>query len=463
MIWRRLFHYLQREKFDRELEEEMRFHLEMKAQENAEAGMKPSEASYAARRQFGNQTLLREMSRDMWSFRFLETLARDLRFSLRMMVKNPGFTAVSVLTLTLGIGACTAVFSVVHAVMLKPLPYRDPDRLCVLWKSAPKKGLERDWTSYPAFKDWKDHNHVFEDLALFFRPEMPQATLRNGDQAERVQAAVVSANFFTVMGIAPVIGRTFSPRDGELGEDLVVLSYGFWQSRYGGSPDVLGKSFSFHSMNERTAKIIGVAPKECQFPYKEAQFWLLSAADPRWPQFLTIRLADALSAVGRLKPGVSITEAQADMNVVANNLAQLYPEHNADLGISVTSLEIYLTGVNLRRALWLLLGAVTLVLMISCSNVASLFLARGFARQGEYAIRAALGAGRIALLRQLCVEAVTLFLIAGALGAAMAAIIIKILRALAPANIPRLEDAGISSEVLAFALALSVITAMIFG
>ena len=145
----------------------MRFHLEMKAQENIEAGVKPEEARYAARRQFGNQTLLQEVSRDMWSFRYLETIAQDLRFCFRMMSKNLGFTAVAVLTLTLGIGACTAVFSVVYAVMLKPLPYRDPDRLCALWKSVPKKGLERDWTSYPTFKDWRDHNHVFEDLALY--------------------------------------------------------------------------------------------------------------------------------------------------------------------------------------------------------------------------------------------------------------------------------------------------------
>ena len=462
-LWRRLLFYLRRDRFDRELEEEMRFHLEMKAEENLAAGISTEEAPYAARRQFSNQTLLREVSRDMWSIRSLETLARDLRYGLRMMAKNPGFTAVAVLTLMLGIGACTAVFSVVYAVMLRPLPYSSPDRLCVLWKSVPKKGLERDWTSYPAFKDWKDHNRVFEDLALFSRPEVPQATLHNGDQAEKVQAAVVSANFFTVMGIAPVIGRTFLPRDSELGEDFAVLSYDFWQSRYGGSPDVLGKSFSFHSMNERTAKIIGVMPQSCQFPYKEAQFWLLNTADPRWPRFLTIRLADAFSAVGRLKPHVSITEAQADMNVVASNLAQLYPEYNADLGISVIPFELYVTGVNLRRALWLLLGAVTLVLLISCANVASLLLARGFARQSEYAIRAALGAGRIALLKQLGAEAAMLFLIGGSLGLAMAAIIIKVLRALAPANIPRLEDAGISSEVLAFALALSVITAMIFG
>src|SRR5215467_3940482 len=429
-LWRRLLFYLRRDRFDRELEEEMRFHFEMKAQENAEAGMKPEEARYAAQRQFGNQTLLQEVSRDMWSFRFLETIARDLRYALRMMVKNPGFTAMIVLTLMLGIGACTAVFSVVYAVMLRPLPYSSPDRLCVLWKSVPKKGLERDWTSYPAFKDWKDHNRVFEDLALFIRPEAARVIMNNGDRAERVQAAVVSANFFMVTGIAPVIGRTFLPRDTELGEDLAVLSYGYWQSRFGGSPDVLGKSLSF---DKRTAQIIGVAPESCQFPYKEAQFWLLDTADPRWPQFLTIRLADAFYAVGRLKPHVSIIEAQADMDLVASDMAQLHPDYNADLGISVIPLELYVTGVNLRRALWLLLAAVTLVLLISCSNVASLLLARGFARQSEYAIRAALGAGRMALLRQLGTEAVILFLIGGALGAAVAAVVIKVLRALAPA------------------------------
>jgi hypothetical protein len=162
-LWRMLLFYLRRDQFDRELEEEMRFHLEMKAEENLSAGISPEEARYAAQRQFGNQTLLSEMSRDMWSFRILGTIARDFRYALRMTGKNPGFTAMTVFTLMLGIGACTAVFSVVYAVMLRPLPYSSPDRLCVLWKSVPKKGLERDWTSYPAFKDWKDHNHVFTE------------------------------------------------------------------------------------------------------------------------------------------------------------------------------------------------------------------------------------------------------------------------------------------------------------
>src|SRR5262245_32819708 len=305
-LWRRLLFYVRRDRFDRELEEEMRFHLEMKAEENLAAGVSAEEAQYTARRQFGNQTLLREVSRDIWSFRYLETIAQDLRFCLRMMVRNPGFTAVAVLTLMLGIGACTAVFSVVYAVMLKPLPYRDPDRLCVLRKSVPKKGLERDWTSYPAFRDWKDQNHVFEDLALFFRPEAAQVTISNGDQVEKIQTAVVSANFFAVMGIAPVIGRSFLPKDGELGEDLAVLSYGYWQNRFGGSPDALGKSLSFDG---RTAQIIGVAPEGCQFPFKEARFWLLNTADPRWPTsatpWQTSRVPDSLAAVGRLKPQIT--------------------------------------------------------------------------------------------------------------------------------------------------------------
>jgi putative ABC transport system permease protein len=204
-------------------------------------------------------------------------------------------------------------------------------------------------------------------------------------------------------------------------------------------------------------------PESCQFPFKGAQFWLLATADARWPGFLTIRLADAFSAVGRLKPNLSIAEAQADLNLVASNLARQYPEYNAGLGISVVPLELQVTGQNLRRALWLLLGAVTLVLLISCANVANLFLARGFARQSEYAIRTALGAGRIALLKQLLTEAITIFLIAGTLGIVTAVAIIKILRAVAPPDIPRLEHAGISPEVLAFALALSVITALTFG
>jgi putative ABC transport system permease protein len=461
-VWRRLLFYLRRDRFDRELEEEMRFHLEMKVEENLAAGTSPDEARHAARRQFGNQTLLREVSRDMWSFRSLEILAQDLRYSLRIMLRNPGFTAVAVLMLTLGIGACTAVFSVVYAAMLRQLPYRDPSQLCLLWKSVPKKGLERDWTSYPSFRDWRDNNHVFEDLALYFRPEAALVTLNNGDQAELAQAAVVSANFFTVMGIAPVIGRTFTPKDGELGEDLAVLSYGYWQNRFGGSSDALGKSISF---DNRSAQIIGVMREGFQFPFKEAAFWLLNTADPRWkgPYWPNWRVPDAFAAVGRLKPQISITEAQADMNQVASNLAQQYPETDAGLGISVVPLELYLTGSNLRRALWLLLAAVTLVLLISCANVASLLLARGFARQSEYAIRAALGAGRIALLKQLLTESIMLFVVAGALGTVMASIIIKVLQALAPANIPRLEEAGISWEVLAFALALSVLTAMTFG
>ncbi|HKX26566.1 MAG TPA: ABC transporter permease, partial [Blastocatellia bacterium] len=388
------------------------------------------------------------------------TFQLDLRYTLRSLSRNPRFAMISILTLMLGIGACTAVFSVVYAVMLKPLPYRDADRLCVLWKSVPKEGMEKDWTSYPAFKDWKDHNHVFEDLALVFRPEAAQVTVKDGDHPEKVQAAVVSPNFFQVMGISSIAGRTFSPLDGERREDLAVLSYGYWQSRFAGSPDVLGKSLH---LDRRVVRIIGVMPESCQFPSRETQFWLLSTSDHRWPQFLTIRLADAFCAVGRLKPQVSLTEAQADLKAVAGQMARSYPEFYTGLGVTVVPLETEITGKNLQRALWLLLSAVTLVLLIACANVASLFLTRGFARQSEYAIRVALGAGRRILLQQLLTEAMTICLIAGVLGTATAAIIIDVLRVWAPPNVPRLEEAGIDPSVWIFALGLSVAAALTFG
>jgi putative ABC transport system permease protein len=386
----------------------------------------------------------------------------DLRYALRSLGKNPRFAMVSIFTLMLGIGACSAVFSVVYAVMLNPLPYRDSEQLCLLWKSVPKKGIERDWTSYLTFKDWKEQNQVFADMALYFRPEAAEVIMRNGDQIERKQASVVTANFFDVLGIAPILGRSFSTADSDARVDVAVLSYSYWQSRYGGSPDALGKSLQ---IDHRNAQIIGVMPAGSQFPLKDSPFWLLNTSDHRWtsPGFLSIRLADALGAIGRLKPGVTIAEAKAGMTQVANSLALQHPDTDAGLGISVVPLETALVGKNLRTALWLLLGAVALVMLIACANVASLMLARGFARQHEYAIRTALGAGRAALIKQLLVEAVALFVIAGALGAGLAAAIIRVLRALAPVNVPRLDEAGVSVEVLAFAFALSVLTAVTFG
>src|SRR6266850_6773318 len=192
-------------------------------------------------------------------------MVNDLRYALRQLRKDPGFTVVAVLSLALGIGANTAIFGVINGVLLRTLPYRDPDRLAILWKTVPKKNIQEDWTSYPTFKDWRDQNHVFEDMALVFRPEAAQVVLTGNDRPERIQGAKVSANFFSVMGVSPVLGRSFSPDEGERGDQVVVLSYGFWQRQFGASVDVLGKTTEIDGKN---TEIIGVMPASFQFPSK---------------------------------------------------------------------------------------------------------------------------------------------------------------------------------------------------
>ena len=384
----------------------------------------------------------------------------DLRYAIRMLLKSPGFTLVAVLTLALGIGANTAIFSGVNAVLLRTLPYKDPDRLALLWKTVPKKNIQEDWTSYPAFKDWKDQNSAFEDMALVFRPEAARVVLTRNDRLERIQGAKVSANFFSVMGVSPILGRWFSHDEEERGDQVVVLSHGFWQRQFGTSVNAVGKTMEIDGKN---AKIIGVMPASFQFPSKEAQLWLLGTADPRWSMFARIRLADAFCGVGRLKANFSPAQAQAEMNTIAGRLEQWYPDTAAGLGIRVVPLSVHFAGNNLRLALWILFGAVIFVLLISCANVASLVLARGAARQREFAIRTALGAGRAQLIRQLLSESAVVSLASGCLGFCIASLGVRILVVMAPQNIPGLEETRIDLRVLIFTLVISVLTGLLFG
>ncbi|MGH9752319.1 MAG: ADOP family duplicated permease [Blastocatellia bacterium] len=451
---------LRKSEIERELDEELRYHIEQQTEQNIRLGMNPEEAQYAACKAFGGVEQAKERSRDSLGVRWFEDMWQDLRYGARMLVKSPGFTFVAALTLALGIGANTAIFSVIEAVMLRPLPYQDFERLCLLWKSVPARNIEWDWTSYPTIRDWREQSRSFEDMAVILRPDGSEVILQSDAGPERIQGSKVSGNFFEMLGVGPLIGRTFSDDEARRGDDVVVLSYGFWQRRFGGDGAVLGRTLQ---LDNRSVTIIGVMPASFQFPDKNAQLWLLLSGDHRWIRFQEIRLADAFSALARLRSGVSIEEARAEMNAVAGRLAQQYPATDANLGIRVTPLFDQIAGAQLRRALWILGGAVLCVLLIACSNIASLLVARGATRRKELAVRAALGAGRLRLLRQLATENILLSLLGGLGGLLFAHWALRALLALVPEDLPRADGIAINGMALAFAFALCLLTGVVFG
>ncbi|HEX4807970.1 MAG TPA: ABC transporter permease [Bryobacteraceae bacterium] len=386
--------------------------------------------------------------------------AADLRYAIRTLRASPAFTVPAVILIALGIGANTAVFSVVEGVLLRPLPYGNPSRLCMIWKSVPAKNLDWDWTGYPAIRDWREQNHVFEDVAAVARPEASVVTLTGGPEPERIQAAEVEGNMFSVVGAAPLLGRTFSKRESQRGDHVAILSYGFWQEHFGGSRDVLGRTVS---LDRQSCTVIGVMSPRFEFPNKETQIWLLISADPRWTKFQQYRFADAFTTIGRLKRGVSLAQARAEMNAIAKRLAVEYPATDAGLGVRVVPLVDWVAGPQVERTLWVLLGAVICVLLITCTNVANLLFARGVARSREFALRTALGARRGRLIGQLLTESIVISSAGGLLGLIVAAIVLKMLVALAPADLPRLDEIRIDTVVLAFAFLLSLLTGLSFG
>jgi predicted permease len=387
-------------------------------------------------------------------------LISDLRYAMRVLRRSPGFTIVAVLVLALAMGATTAIFSVLDAVLLRPLPYRNSGRLCVLWKSVPARNIEWDWASYPTIRDWREQNRVFDDIAVILRPEASRVTLHGFEGMEKVQGSKVQGSFFEILGGAPVLGRTFSREESERGETLTVLSYSFWQHRFHGNRGVLGQPLH---LDNRSFTIIGVMPGDFQFPDKTAELWLPLATDSRWPAFQQVRFADAFFALGRLRPAVSIDQARSEMNAVAARMDRQFPATDRGLGIHVIALYDQIAGAQVQRALWILGAAVLCVLLIACSNIASLLVARGASRRRELAVRAALGAGRGRLLWQLAGENVLLSLAGATAGLLIAYGGLHALLALAPADLPRSNDIGINATVLAFTFCLCIVTGLIFG
>ncbi|MEK6287033.1 MAG: ABC transporter permease [Acidobacteriota bacterium] len=382
----------------------------------------------------------------------METLLKDLRFGIRMMTRSPGFTLVALITIALGIGANTAIFSVVNTVLLRPLPYEDPGRLVVLWE---KQGrIEHASPSLPDFVDWRDRNQSFEQTAIARRDNV---NLTGTGEPERLIARQITANFFSTLGVTPQAGRSFSEEEEQTKAPVVLISDGLWKRRFGSDPALVGKPITLY---DSSFTVVGILPPSFQFYTPADVFVPLS--------FMPDRLKQAreehggMVAIARLKPGVNAQQAQADMDIIAEALEQQYPKTNNGLRVTINSIYNDMVG-DMRPSLLLLLGAVGFVLLIACANVANLLLARGAARQKEIAIRSALGASRFRVVRQLLTESVALSVAGGALGLLLAMWGAELLLAAIPNSIPWIKEIALDHNVLGFTLAASIVTGIVFG
>ncbi|HXU36322.1 MAG TPA: ABC transporter permease [Blastocatellia bacterium] len=388
------------------------------------------------------------MIRDLW---------QDIKYGARMLRKSPGLTSVAVLSLALGMGAISTIFSFVNGIMLRPLPYPHSERLVILDETAARQGMASMSVSYPNFLDWRERNHSFEDIACYDTGgfAMSGGNTNGSVEPEQIKGAFVNQGMFEILGVAPILGRTFTADEDQPDHDLVViLGYGLWQRRYGGDPNILGQTLT---MNNRQRVVIGVMPKGFQFP-EVADAWGPLALTPK----IYTRTDHGLQALARLRPGVTLEQAQAEMTGIAANIETENPVTNEGLGVNVIDLRANLVG-DYKKALLILLGVVAFVLLIACVNVANLLLARATSRQKEIAIRAALGANRRRIFRQLVTESLLLGVISGALGLVLALWGMDLLLAAIPIDIPFWMKFDLDWRVLGFTGACSVLTGFVFG
>jgi putative ABC transport system permease protein len=457
MSWiNRLFGSIRKDKLEGQLDEELQFHIEMRTREFIAAGMTPEEARHQAARVFGNQLLLKERTRDVDTIGWIESLWQDLRYAFRLLRKSPGFTIVAVLTLALGIGANTAVFSVVNTVLLRPLPYPESERLVKIWSTNPNTNRWGMWTAYPRFVDWRRHTTVFEEMAT---ARTWVINLSGGDHPEALYGVVTSSRLFQLLRVQPMLGRAFLPEEDQRGHDhVIILSYGLWQRRFGGGRAVIGRTVD---LDRQSYTVIGVMPRDFRFPPElpasyGVDAWLPPAPDPSRDE----RVSNNYYTYARLKPGVTLAQAQAEMDAINHGLAEKHSEDRG-LGVKVAGWQQQV-GSEVRPALLILLGAISLVLLIACANVANLLLARGATRQREAALRQALGAGRGRLIRQLLTESLLLAVFGGVTGLFLAHLGLEVFIRLAP-DIPRLNEMTMDPHVLLFSAALTLGTGLIFG
>ena len=442
---------------DSDMDEEMRSHIELRTQANIEAGMNPEEARFAALRQFGWTEAIKETCREQRGVTWLENLAQDIRYGARQLRKNPGFTAVAVLTLALGIGANTAIFSVINGVLLKPLAYQEPERLVTILHNGRSPVAPAD------FLDWRAQGQSFETMAA---AEAWGGTLTGDDRSEAVFGIRFGEGMFDLLGVQPLVGRTFQADDFKPGNHRVlVLGYPLWKRRFGGDPNIVGRSIT---LSGESHTIIGVMPPQFRF----TPFWATKAELAAPLDFSTRALqrgGNSLRIFARLKAGVALTQAQAEMNAICKRLELAFPATNTGRTVQVDPLLEKVVG-NIRPALRVLVGAVIFVLLIACANVANLVLVRAAARQKEMAIRAALGASRWRTLRQLLTESVVLAAVAGALGLLLGYLSVEWIKELLAGDsssfrvrMPRVAEITMDSTTFLFTLGVALMTGLVFG
>jgi putative ABC transport system permease protein len=445
-----------------EMDTELRFHIEARAEDLMRNGVPREKALLQARIEFGGIERAKEECRDTRRVRLIETLVRDVRYSLRMLRSSPGFSLVAILTLALGIGANTAIFSVVDSVLLRPLPYADPAGLVMVWENSSQHPNPHNTVSPPDFLDWSRRNAVFSGMAAIFDQ---RANLTGNGLPEEIVLQDVSANFFCVLGVNTVLGAGFTPESGQPGHDnVVVLSFGFWKERYASDHSIVGKTIV---LNGHPLSVVGVAPEGFDWFIKDGS---LTGAKPQmWsPWIIPDAIRDRknvgrfMTVVARLKPGVAVTRAQADMNTIAAQIAQEYPDFNGYWGVNVVPLRQQIAG-DLRPALLILLGAVVFVLLIACANVSSLLLARASAREREMAVRTAIGASPWRVACQLLTESILLAAIGGGIGAVLAVWGTNALLVASPRNLLDMRSATIDARVLAFAAGSTLLAGLLFG
>lgn len=451
-ILRRIRHFFTLSSRDRELDEELAFHLRMESRKYMEAGLDEHEAASRAARTFGSVVRHREQTRDAHGVRAAEDFVHDIRVAVRSLFRQRAFAVVSILTLAIGIGGTSAVFGAVYGVLLAPLPYRDQAKVMTVWQTDTRRGT-RDEASAPNFVDWRERSRSFEYLAL---AEPFGLDYLGPDGPETLENAVVTRGFFDALGVTPILGRNFADEEFESGRNqVVIISESVWRTRFGGDSSIIGRKIV---LDNAPLTVVGVVSSDVEIPWESVTWTPKVFRESE----LKARGASYFAVFGRLREGVTVEAAQREMDTIAADLSRAYPATNATSGVAVVPIADSMLGSS-RKGLYIMMGAMGFVLLIACVNVASLQMAQGVRRRRELATRATLGAGAWRIARQLFAESLVLAAMGGALGLVVAQVCLAGIRALAPANMPRVEDIQLSPSVLGFTAAVTLLAAFIFG